>query len=100
MSPADEGAEKEPVQKVELKGDDKTEIQFSGKTSFRFMLDGKWGDGTVGALTIRKDKASGKSWLQVNNESKVRSINPSSPHPNTKPPFRCTVVKVNHRTPC
>lgn len=67
----DDGAEQEPTQKVELKGDDKTEIQFSGKTSFRCMSDGKWGDGTVGALTVRKDKSSGKSWLQVNNESKV-----------------------------
>lgn len=69
----DDGAEKEPTQKVELKGDEKTEIKFSGKTSFRFMVDGKWSDGTVGALTVRKDKASGKYWLQVNSESKVRN---------------------------
>lgn len=67
----DDGAEKEPTQKVELKGDDKTDIQFSGKTTFRFMVDGKWTDGTLGALTVRKDKASGTSWIQVNNESKV-----------------------------
>lgn len=59
---------------MELKGDEKTDIQFSAKTSFRFMLEGKWGDGTVGALTIRKDKSSGTSWLQVNSESKVRFI--------------------------
>ena len=76
---------------MELKGDEKTEIQFSGKTSFRFMLEGKWGDGTVGALTIRKDKASGKSWLQVNNESKVRSLYHSSP-PSNAPLGRICLV--------
>lgn len=75
--PVDE-AEMEPTQKVELKGDDKTEIQFSSKTSFRFMLEGKWGEGTVGALTVRKDKTSGTSWLQVNNESKVRCFDLNS----------------------
>jgi hypothetical protein len=70
----DEEAEKEPMQKVELKGDDKTDILFSGKTTFRTKLTdaaNPWTPATAGALTVRKDKASGAAWLQVNNESKV-----------------------------
>ena len=56
---------------MELKGDDKTDIIFSGKTSFRTMTDKQWSDGTVGMLSVRKDKASGSHWIQVNSETKV-----------------------------
>jgi hypothetical protein len=79
----DEEAEKEPVQKVELKGDDKTDILFSGKTTFRTKLTdaaNPWTPATAGALTVRKDKASGAAWLQVNNESKVCPLNSFALH--------------------
>jgi hypothetical protein len=70
--PAEEATEgQEETAKVELKGDGKTDIVFASKASFRLMNDGKWGEPTVGALSIRRDKASGTSWLQMNSEAKV-----------------------------
>eukprot|EP00892_Ulva_mutabilis_P001649 jgi/Ulvmu1/11485/UM077_0034.1 len=77
--PADNGsgaaadADEEPqekAEKVDIKGDDKTDITFSGKASFRSKGDAGWGDPIVGLLTLRKDKASGRHWLQVNSETK------------------------------
>jgi hypothetical protein len=70
----DDEAEKQPTQKVELKGDEKTDILFSGKTTYRTKLTdaaNPWSTATAGALTVRQDKASGAAWIQVNNESKV-----------------------------
>jgi hypothetical protein len=72
---ADQGgdAQGEQVPAVELKGDQNTEIIFEGKAKASFLgADKTWGDSVSGNLTVRKDKASGKHWLQINAEH-VRS---------------------------
>jgi hypothetical protein len=66
---ADQGgdAPDEQLPPVELKGDENTEIAFSGKAKAAFLGAGnKWEGGVTGDLTVRKDKPSGKQWLQVN----------------------------------
>lgn len=69
----DEEAQEKPT-KVEIKGDDKTDITFAGKTAFRTKGASGWGDPVSGLLTLRRDKASGRCWMQVNSETKARSL--------------------------
>ena len=61
-----------------MKGDDKTDITFSGRAAFRVKNEGGWAEPIVGILTLRRDKASRRCWLQVNSETKARPDPPIS----------------------